>query len=143
MDYSRLRDWVILILLVLLFAVGVSYISEAAITSNTPTSGKIGATGFWKQNVIVDSATDTTCIDARGYSAIFIDVIKTAGTINVDLDRSVEATGANPISIVDDLTASGAKSELVVAPYYCMDVDTCTGCTVTATFYLWTLFDPQ
>ena len=131
------------ILLVLLLFFGGYLVANAAITSNTQTSGKIGATGFWKQNIIVDSATDVTCIDARGYSAVFIDVIKTAGTINVDLDRSVESTGANPISIVDDLTASGAKSELVVAPYYCMDVDTCTACTVTATVYLWTLFDPQ
>lgn len=131
------------ILLVLLLLFGGYLVANAAITSNTQTSGKLGTTGYWKQNVIVDSATDVTCVDARGYSAIFIDIIKGGTTIDVDLDRSLESTDANPISIVDGLTASGARSELVVAPYYCVDVDTCTSCTVTATFYLWTLFDPQ
>ena len=115
--------------------------SYAALTSNTQTSGNLGVSGgFWKQNILIDSATDVTCIDARGYTLIYMDVVKTTGTINVDLDRSLDATDANPISVVDDLVASGARSEVVIAPYYCMDIDTCSTCTVTATFYLWTPF---
>ena len=115
--------------------------SYAALTSNTQTSGTLGTgAGFWKQNILVDSATDVTCIDARGYTLIFINVVKTAGDIDVDLDRSLDATDANPISVVDGIVADGARSEVVIAPYYCMDIDTCTNCTVTTTFYLWTPF---
>lgn len=121
--------------LLLAFLLLIPSISFAAIT-NTTTGGEVGTLGVFKQVVSVATAVDDIqCVDARGYDWITIQADITS-TINVDLDRSVVSTGAIPEDWSIDITADKTVTEAVKAPYYCYDIDTCTTCGLTATFYL-------
>lgn len=121
--------------LLLVFLLLIPSISFAAIT-NTTTGGETGTLGIYKQVVsVATAADDIQCVDARGYDWITVQV-DISGTINVDLDRSVASTGAIPEDWSVDITADKTVTEAVKAPYYCYDIDSCTTCGLTATFYL-------
>ena len=107
------------------------------------------------------AANDIVCVDARGYSFLYV-AVDISGTINYDFDAAPgTAVGSNEVlfsvSLENDLTADSGKSiailgggvnaaglDVAPAPYYCIDVDSCTTCSLSATWYLYkTLYGDQ
>jgi len=112
-----------------------------ATQTETITSGIVDETcvsgcAFYRQSVqTATAAGEIDCVDARGYDwvAVTIDI---GNTINVDVDRALTDNGTIVLGASDDITADVFYSEAVKSPYYCYDIDACTSCTFTATWYL-------
>jgi ABC-type siderophore export system fused ATPase/permease subunit len=106
-----------------------------------------------------NAANDIVCVDVRGYDYAYV-AVDISNTINFDFDVApVNPTVSSnevlfSIGIEDDITADKGKSialrggginvagfDVSPAPYICIDVDSCTTCTLTATWYVYkTLF---
>lgn len=82
-----------------------------------------------------NALNEQACVDARLYDMISVRV-ETSGTINYDLDYAASIDRDGSATWVSDFTGDDFKAERITAPYYCYDIDSCTACTLTATWRL-------
>ena len=127
-----------------------------ATQTETITSGEVGTLGIYKQIVhTASAANEFQCVDARGWDGVYVGV-DISGTISYDIDSALtgEAVSNEPafgIALAAALTADAARSFTqygagtptggagsigIFAPYICIDINSCTTCTLTATWYL-------
>ena len=126
----------LLALLFLFISVGAYAAQTETITNGQVDENCLEGCAVYRQSVqTATAAAEIDCVDARGYDwvAVTIDI---GGTINVDVDRALTDNGTIVLGASDDITADTFYSEAVKSPFYCYDVDACTSCTLTATWYL-------
>lgn len=116
-----------------------------AVETETITQGVISNGPYeiveYKQIVQTSNANnEVQCIDARGWDMLYYHATET-GTIDYDIEGWLTSEGEdganNSGDDLDKTNSSSAVGGLVpTAPFYCYDIDACTGCTLTVTWYL-------
>lgn len=112
--------------------------AHAAVTDVSDSTNGGNDAGY--QRTIVKTgaaANDLLCFPTQGFRYVYhqSDI---SGTINYDIDHCLDATCSSTIvdEVVADKTADFADSEVVVSPFVCFDVDSCTTCTISTTILL-------
>lgn len=139
----------------LLLALFLLFSSTAFATqTETVSSGSVGTLGIYKQVVqTATAANEIGCVEATGYDYVCVSV-DVSGTINVDIDGATATDVVTNelqfgIPLFENATAdfghciaiytnalNVAGQDVATAPYFCYDIDSCTDCTLEATWYL-------
>lgn len=125
-----------------------------ATQTETVSSGSVGTLGIYKQVVqTATAANEIGCVEVTGWDYVCVSV-DISGTINVDIDGATATTIATNeltfgIALFENATADFGHcvaiytnalnvtgQDVATVPYVCYDIDSCTTCTLSATWYL-------